>query len=199
MIVGEYMARKLTGNRKEPTFNLFLSGSIFMNALFAVVGLVLFVWPVFSNKMIGIILGILFIIHGLESLLRFYLRDGAKLYALDSVFAILFFVLALIVIAIPYDSIQFVTNILGLYYILRGVLNISHGVWILVGRDESWLFTFVTGAVIVVLGILTIINPFGSLEVTQVIGLFLMLSAVLCITNDIILKKRVSEVVKIFW
>ena len=193
------MARKLTGNRKEPTFNLFLSGSIFMNALFAVVGLVLFVWPVFSNKMIGIILGILFIIHGLESLLRFYLRDGAKLYALDSVFAILFFVLALIVIAIPYDSIQFVTNILGLYYILRGVLNISHGVWILVGRDESWLFTFVTGAVIVVLGILTIINPFGSLEVTQVIGLFLMLSAVLCITNDIILKKRVSEVVKIFW
>ncbi len=193
------MARKLTGNRKEPTFNLFLSGSIFMNALFAVVGLVLFVWPVFSNKMIGIILGILFIIHGLESLLRFYLRDGAKLYALDSVFAILFFVLALIVIAIPYDSIQFVTNILGLYYILRGVLNISHGVWILIGRDESWLFTFVTGAVIVVLGILTIINPFGSLEVTQVIGLFLMLSAVLCITNDIILKKRLSEVVKIFW
>ncbi len=193
------MIKRLTGNRMEPMFNRLVVTSIIYYVLMAVLGAIFFIKPVFTNKMIGIIMGIVFILHGLGIGYRFIKRDGAKLYLLNIIFALLVIAIGILLIIYPYTVMNFVTVWLGIYFIVLGLLNINYGVWFLIGRDDAFLLTLIIGILIIALGILTITSPFASLEVTQVIGTMLMLTSVLKITNAILLKKRASEITKIFW
>ena len=180
-------------------FNKFMTLSIICSVIIALIGGVLLFLPELSNKLIGVISGVLFILSGINTIYKYFCRNGAKLYSLNLLYGINILLIGVIIILVPFSVTTFLTICLGLYLIIFGVNKITYGVWFKIGNDSSWLITFVIGIMLTIFGILVLANPFSSLTVTQVVGSFLILSSILDLTDLVLLKKRANEITKIFW
>jgi len=164
-----------------------------------IVGIVLFFLPAATNKVVGVIIGILFLITGLNTIYKYFHRDGAKLYSLNLVFGILYTLLGVVIIIYPFTVLEFVTVCLGLYIIINGANKINYALWLKKGNEESWLIALVTGIMLIVIGLLVVFNPFVSLTLTKLVGAFLMITGILDFTDTLLFRKRSKEIMDIFW
>ncbi len=193
------MPKKSASNGILNRFNKFIFSTILVNIIIALLGVVMMFLPDASSKLIGILVGISFLINGLISIYKYFNRDGAKLYSFNLLFGILSIIASVLLFLYPYSVMKFVTVCLGIYLILEGTMDINYGRWFKIGNEDSWLITIVSGVLLIMFGIIVIINPFVLISVTMVIGLFLLIMAIFKITNLIMLKQRAKEIVKIFW
>lgn len=189
-----------SGSANTKRFNRFVLSSLFSAIIYFVIGLLIFIFSEEVGKLLGYIVGVLFLYSGILSIYKFIKRDGAKLYSLSIFWGVLSLILGIIIIIVP-TSISNIINIcFGVYLVVAGANKISYGAWFKVGNDNTWLITIVTGIMIIFFGILVITNPFeASLTATKVVGVFLMLASALDICNAIMLKKKSEDIVKIFW
>ena len=51
--------------------------------------------------------------------------------------------------------------------------------------------------ILMIIGVLLIFNPFVELYITQVVGTFVIIYAVLDFTNNLLFKKRKKDIIKI--
>lgn len=186
-------------NSIENVYNKMIIYSLITAILSIIVGLVLVFLPAVSNKVVGIIIGVIFLIFGINAIYKYFHRDGAKLYSLNIVFGVLYSILGVVIILYPYSVMSFVTVCLGLFVIINGATKINYGIWLKRGSEDSWLVTLVTGIFLVVLGIMLVFNPFSALTLTQISGAFLMIVGILNVSDTILFKKRSKEIMDIFW
>lgn len=183
----------------ENRFNKMLNYSLITAIFTGIFGLILLFLPEVTNKVVGILVGIIFLLSGINTIYKYFHRDGAKLYSLNIVFGILYSILGIVIIIYPFSVMSFVTVCLGLYLIVTGAMKINYGLWFKRGNEDSWLITLVTGVLLIVFGILVVFNPFVSLTLTKLAGIFLIIVAVLDFTDTILFKKRAKEIRDIFW
>lgn len=193
------MAKTPFKNSIENVYNRMIIYSLITSILSIIVGLVLIFLPTVSNKVVGIIVGVIILIFGINAVYKYFHRDGAKIYSLNIVFGVLYSILGVVIILYPYSVMSFVTVCLGLFVIVNGATKINYGVWLKKGNEDSWLVTLVTGIFLVVLGIMLVFNPFSALTLTQLSGAFLMIVGVLNVSDTILFKKRSKEIMDIFW
>lgn len=180
-------------------FSKMLSYSIITSIVIALIGVVLLFMPRLSNKLIGVILGTLFLLYGITTIYKYITRNGAKLYSLNLVYGIIISLIGVIIILVPFSVTSFLTICLGLHLIVIGLNKITYGVWFKIGNHSSWLITLVIGIMLIIFGILVLANPFASLTITKLVGSFLILASILDITDLILLKNKSDEITKIFW
>lgn len=180
-------------------FRKLISTNIISSVIWIIIGAVMFFMPDLTNKVIGMIVGIIFLITGVLTTYKFMKRNGAKLYSLNLVFGIVLILLGLVAIISPVSVSSFITVCLGIYLVVMGANKITYGIWFKVGNDPMWLITVVIGLMFGAFGVLLLINPFAALTVTQLVGTFLIISSILDITNTILLCQRSEEIVRIFW
>lgn len=180
-------------------FRKIISISLASSIILLLVGLIMLFLPSLTNKIIGIVIGIMMLISGVNTINKYFKRNGAKLYSFNMIFGIVLFVLGLIVILLPFSISSFITVCLGLYLIISGANKITYAVWFKIGNDPSWLITLVVGIMLIFFGILVIVNPFSMLTITKLVGIFFIISSVLDITSTILVHKRSEEITKIFW
>lgn len=189
-----------TGSAEAGRFNRFIITSLVSSIIYFLIGLLIFVFSEEVGKLIGYVVGILFLYSGIQAIYKFIKRDGAKLYSLNIFWGVISLILGIVIIVVPTSISSFINVCFGLYLVVSGANKISYGVWFKVGNDASWLITLITGIMVVLFGILVITNPFeASLTATKVVGVFLMLASALDLCNAIMLKRRSKEIVKIFW
>ena len=193
------MAKTPFKNSIENVYNRMIIYSLITAIASILVGLVLVFLPAVSNKVVGIIVGIIFLIFGINAVYKYFHRDGAKIYSLNIVFGVLYSILGVVIILYPYSVMEFVTVCLGLFVIINGATKINYGIWLKRGNEDSWLVTLVTGIFLVVLGIMLVFNPFSAMTLTQLSGAFLMIVGVLNVSDTILFKKRSKEIMEIFW
>lgn len=186
-------------NSIENRFNRMLLFSFITSGITGILGLVLLFLPELTNKLVGILAGVIFLASGINSIYKYFHRDGAKLYTLNIVFGIIYSLLGVVIILYPFSVMNFVTVCLGIYLIVSGAMKINYGLWFKRGSEESWLITIVTGILLIIFGIMVVFNPFISLTLAKLVGIFLIISAVLDITDTILFKKRAKEIMNIFW
>ena len=150
------MAKTPFKNSIENIYNKMIIYSLITSILSIIVGLVLVFLPTVSNKVVGIIVGIIFLIFGINAVYKYFHRDGAKIYSLNIVFGVLYSILGVVIILYPYSVMEFVTVCLGLFVIINGATKINYGIWLKRGNEDSWLVTLVTGIFLVVLGIMLV-------------------------------------------
>ncbi|MDD5864905.1 MAG: DUF308 domain-containing protein [bacterium] len=189
------IVRETIGER----FSKMLSYSIITSIVIALIGVVLLFMPRLSNKLIGVILGTLFLLYGITTIYKYITRNGAKLYSLNLVYGIIISLIGVIIILVPFSVTSFLTICLGLHLIVMGLNKITYGVWFKIGNHSSWLITLVIGIMLIIFGILVLANPFASLTITKLVGSFLILASILDITDLILLKNKSDEITKIFW
>ena len=183
----------------DERFNKMLTISIVSSIVIALVGAVLLFMPKLSNKLIGVIMGSLFILYGITTIYKYITRNGAKLYSLNLLYGIIILLIGVIIVLVPFSVTSFLTICLGLYLIIIGINKVTYGIWFKIGNHSSWLITLVIGIMLIFFGILVLSNPFSSLTITRLVGAFLILASILDITDLILLKKRSDEISKIFW
>lgn len=190
---------KFIRQKSSEHFRKMMSTSIASSLFLLVVGLVMLFLPDLTNKIIGIIIGVMFLLSGGNTVYKYMKRDGAKLYSFNMIFGIILFVLGIIIILVPFSVSTFITVCLGLYLIVTGANKVTYGVWFKIGNDPSWLITMVIGLMLILFGILVIVNPFSRLTITKLVGIFLIIASILDVTDTMLLRKRSDEITKIFW
>lgn len=193
------MAKTPFKNSIENVYNRMTIYSLITSILSIIVGLVLIFLPTVSNKVVGIIVGVIILIFGINAVYKYFHRDGAKIYSLNIVFGVLYSILGVVIILYPYSVMEFVTVCLGLFIIINGATKVNYGLWLKRGNEDSWLVTLVTGIFLVVLGIMVVFNPFSAFTVTQISGAFLIIVGILNVSDTILFKKRAKEIMEIFW
>ena len=183
----------------ENIYNKMVIFSIIGSIITIIVGAVLLFLPNLSNKIVGVITGIIFILFGIITAYKYLKRDGAKIYSLNLVFSILYLVLGLVIIVFPFSVMEFVTVCLGLFLIFNGATKINYGLWLKRGNSGAWLVTLVAGILLVILGIMIVFNPFTAFALTQITGAFLIISGVLNLSDAITFKISSKEIMDIFW
>lgn len=183
----------------EHVYNKMVIFSIISAIITIIVGIVLLFLPNLSNKVVGIITGVIFIIFGITTAYKYLKRDGAKIYSLNLVFAILYLILGLVIIIFPFSVIEFVTVCLGLFLVVNGAIEINYGLWLKRGGSKAWLVTLVAGILLVILGIMIVFNPFTAFALTQITGAFLIISGIINLSDAITFKTKAKEIMDIFW
>ena len=186
-------------NSVENMYNRMIAYSVLTSLATEVMGVVLLFLPSLTNKVVGIITGIIFLLSGLNSIFKYFHREGAKIYSLNLVFGVLYILLGGIIIVYPFSVVDFITICLGIYMIINGLSKMNYAVWLKKGEEDSWLVTLVSGILIAVIGILVVFNPFASLTITKLAGAFLIITGVIDLTDTILFKKRSKEIMDIFW
>lgn len=183
----------------ENVYNKMITLSIIGSVITILVGAILLFLPNLSNKVVGIITGVIIILFGLITAYKYLKRDGAKIYSLNLVFAILYLILGLVIIIFPFSVVEFVTVCLGLFLVVNGATKINYGLWLKRGNSGAWLVTLVAGILLGVLGIMIVFNPFTAFALTQITGAFLIISGVLNLSDAITFKISSKEIMDIFW
>ena len=186
-------------NSIENMYKRMITYSILTSILTVVAGVVLLLVPELTNKVVGIIAGIIFLLEGINSIYKYFPREGAKLYNLSLVFGVLYAVLGVVIIIYPFTVVEFVTVCLGLYMIINGASKVNYALWLKRGNEDSWLITLATGILVAIVGILVIFNPFASLTLTKLAGAFLIITGILDFMDTILFKNRSKEIMEIFW
>ena len=164
-----------------------------------ITGIVLLLVPELSGKVLGIIVGIIFLIEGINSIYKYFHREGAKLYNLNLVFGVIYAVLGVVIILVPSSVVEFITICLGIYMIVNGASKVNYALWLKRGNEDSWLITLATGILGAIVGVLVIFNPFASLTLTKLAGAFLIITGILDFMDTILFKNRSKEIMEIFW
>ena len=186
-------------NSIENVYNRMIIYSLLTSILAILVGLTLMFLPSVSNKIVGIIMGVVILIFGINAVYKYFHRDGAKIYSLNIVFGVLYSILGVVIILYAFSVMEFVRVCLGIFIIINGATKINYGVWLKKGNEDSWLVTLVTGIFLVIIGIMLVFNPFASLTLTQLCGAFLIIVGILNVSDTILFKKRAKEIMEIFW
>ncbi len=164
-----------------------------------ITGIVLLLVPELSGKVLGVIVGIIFLIEGINSIYKYFHREGAKLYNLNLVFGVIYAVLGVVIILVPSSVVEFITICLGIYMIVNGASKVNYALWLKRGNEDSWLITLATGILVAIVGVLVIFNPFASLTLTKLAGAFLIITGILDFMDTILFKNRSKEIMEIFW
>ena len=186
-------------NSIENMYKRMIMYSVITAILTMITGIVLLLVPELSGKVLGVIVGIIFLIAGINSIYKYFHREGAKLYNLNLIFGVIYAVLGVVIILIPSSVIEFITVCLGLYMIVNGASKINYGLWLKKGSEDSWLITLATGILVAIIGVLVIFNPFASLTLTKLAGAFLVITGILDFMDTILFKNRSKEIMEIFW
>lgn len=186
-------------NSIENMYKRMIWYSIGVAVLTIITGLILLLAPKLTNKVVGIIVGIIFLIEGINSIYKYFHREGAKIYNLNLVFGVIYAVLGAVIILVPSSVVEFITICLGLYMIINGASKVNYALWLKRGNEDSWLITLATGILIAIIGVLVIFNPFASLTITKLAGAFLIITGILDFMDTILFKNRSKEIMEIFW
>lgn len=183
----------------ENMYNRMILYSILSAVATVVIGIVLLFLPNVTNKIVGVIIGIIFLISGINSIYKYFHREGAKIYTLNLLFGVLYTLLGVVIILYPFTVVEFVTVCLGIYMIVNGASKVNYGLWLKKGSESSWLITLATGILLIIVGILVIFNPFATMTVTKLCGAFLIITGILDFMDTILFKQRSKEIREIFW
>lgn len=101
-----------------------------------------------------------------------------------------------IIICIAYRQIMSViVFLIGLFLLIGGIMNLVNSFYVSVKRNRSWLLTVVLAIASIVLGIVSMVNPFNTqTKIVQFIGIGLVVFAVTDLIAFIQIKKAAKEV-----
>lgn len=142
--------------------------------LFGVVALFL---PGMTVALLLLFFGIFVLVWGIVGLIISLSRIGAhKFWWLELIFSLLAIGLAVYVLRNPVDTAAFFVVIIGLTFLVRGLIDLLQGLF--GGADESGsrAFHIITGILGVVAGIIALLHPVSAgVAVVWVIGLYAVL------------------------
>ena len=156
--------------------------------ILALIGLVLLLLPETLNNIIGFVVGGCLLIFGIIGIIK-YIKTKEYKFTSSLVSGILYSALGIVVFINPASVISLVTICLGVYLVINGILKTVFS-FNLKRITTRWIGALVMGILTVILGLLLVINPFGSaVAITKLAGGFLVVVAIFDLVDRYIIMK----------
>lgn len=143
----------------------------------AVLGVLLLVFPDKMLAYTSFFIGAAFIICGCLAIVNYISENKSKFTLILGVASA---VIGVIVCFTYKQIISVIVFIIGAFLLVGGIVNLVNSFYIAISRHRSWILTVVLSIASIVLGVLSIRNPFGTQEkLVQLLGAGLIAFAVL--------------------
>lgn len=179
-------------------FNKIIFNSWFTSILFLAFGIFLFVKPKMANSIIGYIVGAIVLISGLSSIVNYFVsKEDFKYMNMELIYGIITSLMGILVIFNPLSITGIITFGVGIWMIINGALKVNTALVLKKYKEETWPIIITIGILILFSGILLIFNPFkGTMVVTQVLGIFVIVYAILDSMHWLLVKKSSKEIIE---
>ncbi len=178
--------------------NKMILGSWFTSILFLLFGIFLFVKPKLANSLIGYLVGAIILISGLMSLYNYFIaKKDIKYINFELIYGIVTLIAGIAIIFNPLSISSIVTIGLGIWFLFNGIMKVNTSLFLKKNKEETWGIILFIGLLTLLCGALLIINPFkGTMVVTQVVGIFVIVYAILDSMHWLLVKKRSKEIIE---
>lgn len=172
--------------------------SILTSIVFIFLGICLFFYPDVVISMISYVLGGIILFTGVSSLIRYFTnKNKGILFSFDLIYGVFGVVLGGLLVLNPTGLATIIPFILGIWVIVNSIVKMRYSFRLKEYRNSAWFSTFVISLIILLWGLVLLFNPFeGALVITQVIGLFIIVYAVLDLIEVSILKRNIDDTIK---
>lgn len=181
---------------KKKNFKL----SFVVSIIFIILGLFLFIRPDATIATISYIIGASLLVLGIISIIRYFKSDyGINPFDFDLVYGVLVIIAGAYLIFNPTMLATIFPVILGIWIIINSVTKFQYALMLKKIGKEDWKYTLLISFLTFAWGIVLLLNPLETvLVVTQVIGIFIIIYAVLDIVDNFILKRNEEDLNKIY-
>lgn len=160
--------------------NIVRSNIIVQAVLSIVVGLLLMFWPGITIVTVLYLVGIIFAIMGISSLITYFRAAEADRSTGVLATGVLFGIIALIVFLFPQVIAGFFSVVLGIILVICGAVNAVRSMELKKYGQSSWIASLVLSVLIMIGGVVIIANPF------QTTSLFVFVLGLIIASNGII-------------
>ena len=179
-------------------FSKIILGSIILNILFLLFGIIIYLNPLVAANTVGIIIGIYFIVFGIFNIYEFLMRKIVPLFNFKVMLGILSIVLGLLVILNPFRLIKILTFTLGLYLSVQAIFKCIEALKLKKYNYDGWLLQFVISVLLLIFGVFITINPMASMDIIEATVIFVILSSILEICNLMLIHSKAKDILKLF-
>lgn len=179
-------------------FNRVILNSWLTSVLFLLFGIFLLVKPKLANSLIGYVVGAFILFTGILSLISYFnSKNQLRFMGLELVYGIITIIAGILIIFNPLAITSFLTIGIGIWMIINACMKINRAMILKKYKEETWSIILCTGILVLICGLLLIFNPFTStMVVTQVIGVFIIIYAILDSLHWLLVKKRSKDIVE---
>lgn len=176
--------------------NGFKKDTIYLSIALILLGLILVIFPEKSTMIICYSVGILMLVGGVCKIVGYFRAKGTEIFgSLGLVGGSLLCVGGLIIVLRPDMLTSFITTMLAVILIADGVIKIQYAIDLSRVGGERWWLVLTAGIIMTLLGILALLNPFGTVAAIMIIiGILLIVDGIL----DLIMLVYVAKTLKVF-
>ncbi len=180
-------------------------GYIVMSAVFCLVGLIFMIRPDVSATFLGYLLGISMIVFGAIKIIGYYSKDLYRLaFQYDLEFGIVLIVIGAIVVAKPFDVLNFIFIAMGIAILSDSLFKIRIALDAKKFGINAWWTITAFGVLAALIGILLVIRPWESAKILMVLlGISLLSEGVLnlcvAISTVRIINNQYPDVIEEFY
>ena len=179
------------------TINKYLNTSIVLSILFAVIGIILIIWPKTSLETFAYVIGTILLVYGIYNFIdSFTINPIFCLPQMTS--SVLSFLLGILVFLKPSVFESLLPIVLGIFFIINGAFKTRMS-FVLKNVDSKWILSLITSVLMIICGVVLIINPrISAIMITSLIGIMLVIYAISDIVDIFVFKSKIKEVSKYF-
>lgn len=177
-------------------FNL----SLVISIIFVIVGLFLFIKPDTTVSIISYVIGGTLISAGVFSAYKYFSsNDILSIFNFDLVYGVLMLIAGVFLIIKPFALSSFFPVILGIWIIINSVMKFQYALVLRKINNNDWAYTCLISFLTFLWGVVLLFNPLKTaLAITQIIGIFIIVYAILDIIDNFIIRKNIDDILKIF-
>ncbi len=179
-------------------FKKIMLGSIILNILFLIFGIIIYMHPMYTLKLVGIILGIYFIFFGLLNIYKYLTRQYNPIFNYNIFLGILIIILGIFTMTNPFKLFKILTLALGIYLIVVGILKLYETIKLKKYGFDGWLLLLVEAILELLLGIYVAINPTSSMDIVEMTGIFIILGSILELVDTVLCYSKAKDIEKLF-
>lgn len=169
--------------------------AIITSLLYIMIGLVLIVNPETTALLLCNIIGSIFIVLGVISVIRYLILDiTSRFYRNDFLFGVIEILIGIFIIYQKELVISFIPFIFGLFIIISGISKFQDALDSFKFKYQySWLY-LILAIISIIFGILVLLNPFDSAKLLFiVIGVGLLYSGISDLFTTIYLASKIKK------
>lgn len=190
---------KKNENNFKNIINKNFNATIISSIVTVILGVLLFFQAENTLKTISYIIGIFLLVAGIATLIKVIVDKQERIYLNTSfIMGIFGAIIGFVLLINPTLLTSILPFCIGVWMIISGAMKVQTALALKDANDKTWTKVMIFAIVVLVLGLLLIINPFGSVViVTKIIGICLVIYSIADIVGTSMLKKEVKDTVKI--
>ncbi len=190
---------KKNENNFKNIINKNFNATIISSIVTVILGVLLFFQAENTLKTISYIIGIFLLVAGIATLIKVIVDKQERIYLNTSfIMGIFGAIIGFVLLINPTLLTSILPFCIGVWMIISGAMKVQTALALKDANDKTWTKVMIFAIVVLVLGLLLIINPFGSaVIVTKIIGICLVIYSIADIVGTSMLKKEVKDTVKI--